>query len=472
MDKKRRIYLLRDLPPEVVAVAFAKTSRSPKAFDEIAKELTESASAEFHEKWVVGYGHASVAEHAVLSIAIENVSRYATEVIEANRLASYTEKSSRYQVFKPDDYHVPDEVDASPLGQEYRQAMRWMFENYHAVQAKLDAFIKEKEVLQRRENETDRGYNVRVRAHALDHSRFLLPTAALANVGMTVNARHLEHAITKMLSHDLSEVRQIGATLKEVSQAAVPTLVKYADANAYLKDTGAALKALTASISVDGPPVSKASDPQENYARLVQIPENPDVALAAAVLFKYSHLPYEVIRERVAQMPRETREKVIEEALSRIERFDIPIREMEYLTYTFECLVDQGAFLDLKRHRMCSQSIQAPTIRHGFTIPELVEDAGVKQEYLAGVDKAEECFEKFLADFPNEAPYFVLNAHHRRFLWQMNLREVMHVVKLRSDPKGHFTYRMAAQQIYHEVSRVHPQIARYIEVNLEPASGR
>jgi hypothetical protein len=76
----RRIYLLspRHLSPETIAVAFAKTSRSPLSFDEIAAELTDERSAEFHEKWVVGYGHASVAEHAVLHIAFENVSRLAS----------------------------------------------------------------------------------------------------------------------------------------------------------------------------------------------------------------------------------------------------------------------------------------------------------------------------------------------------------------------------------------------------------
>src|SRR3989338_4229593 len=94
-----RIYLLENLPPEVKAVTFAKTSRSPLPFDAIARELTEESSAKFHERWVVGYGHASVAEHAVLSIAMENVSILASKVIEDNRLASYTEKSTRYQIF-------------------------------------------------------------------------------------------------------------------------------------------------------------------------------------------------------------------------------------------------------------------------------------------------------------------------------------------------------------------------------------
>src|SRR3972149_6362708 len=91
----RRIYLLspRQLSPETIAVAFPKTSRSPLSFDEIAAELTDERSAEFHEKWVVGYGHASVAEHAVLHIAFENVSRLAIESIESHRLPPLTNKT-------------------------------------------------------------------------------------------------------------------------------------------------------------------------------------------------------------------------------------------------------------------------------------------------------------------------------------------------------------------------------------------
>jgi len=93
MPKPRDIYLLdpSQLSPEVIAVTFAKTSRSPESFREIADGLTDTASAQFHERWVVGYGHASVAEHAVLHLAFENVSRLAIEAIENNRLASYTE---------------------------------------------------------------------------------------------------------------------------------------------------------------------------------------------------------------------------------------------------------------------------------------------------------------------------------------------------------------------------------------------
>src|SRR5574342_764156 len=118
----REIYLLspRTLSPETIAVAFAKTSRPPDSFRDIAAGLTDEKSAEFHEKWVVGYGHASVAEHAVLHLALENVSRLAIESIESNRLASYTEKSTRYQVFERDSFYTPGNIAASPHADLYR----------------------------------------------------------------------------------------------------------------------------------------------------------------------------------------------------------------------------------------------------------------------------------------------------------------------------------------------------------------
>src|SRR3970040_910805 len=114
-EARRRIYLLspRQLSPETIAVTFAKTSRSPQTFREIADELTDEKSAAFHEKWVVGYGHASVAEHAVLHLAFEGISRLAIECIESNRLASYTEKSTRYQKWDHGEYHFPADVRES-----------------------------------------------------------------------------------------------------------------------------------------------------------------------------------------------------------------------------------------------------------------------------------------------------------------------------------------------------------------------
>ena len=110
----RRVYPLdaRSLSEEQIAVALAMTSRRPEPFDEIARQVSRETAAGFHERWVVGYGHASVAEHAVVHLAVENISRLAADALEDNRLASYTEKSSRYQIMPGDYFHTPAELDA------------------------------------------------------------------------------------------------------------------------------------------------------------------------------------------------------------------------------------------------------------------------------------------------------------------------------------------------------------------------
>ena len=232
--KTRDIYLLdpKQLSPEVIAVTFAKTSRSPESFREIAAGLTDEKSAEFHDKWVVGYGHASVAEHAVLHLAFENVSRLAIESIESNRLASYTEKSTRYQVFERDSFYTPTTLAASKYAELYRDTMHLLFDTYFASVDPVRAVILKK--YPRQEGENEKKYEGRIRSKWIDNCRYLLPTATLANVGMTANARVLEHAITKMLSHPLEEVRAIGAEVKRVAERETPTLVKYANRSEYV----------------------------------------------------------------------------------------------------------------------------------------------------------------------------------------------------------------------------------------------
>src|ERR1041385_4472428 len=135
----REIYLLspRSLRPETIAVAFAKTSRLPESFRAIAAELSDEKSAQFHEKWVVGYGHASVAEHAVLHIAVENISRLAIESLESNRLASYTEKSTRYQVWGQESFYTPRAIAEGPHAGLYSETVSGLFDLYRRSLAPL-----------------------------------------------------------------------------------------------------------------------------------------------------------------------------------------------------------------------------------------------------------------------------------------------------------------------------------------------
>ncbi|MEK7102148.1 MAG: hypothetical protein AAB912_00780, partial [Patescibacteria group bacterium] len=85
LGSDRDIFALVGLPPEVLAVAMAKYSRSQEGIKYTIDELTEEKSAAFHEKWVLGYGDASVADMAMVAIALENVSILASKVVEDNR---------------------------------------------------------------------------------------------------------------------------------------------------------------------------------------------------------------------------------------------------------------------------------------------------------------------------------------------------------------------------------------------------
>jgi len=469
--RKRKIYLLENLPPEVKAVTFAKCSRSPKSFRIIANELTEEKSAEFHEKWVVGYGHSSVAEHAVLSIAFENVSILASKVIEDNRLASYTEKSTRYQDFSkqvelpfpektltPYRYYCPQKIIQSEFKDLYLETLDNLFIVYDELKGRLAEYLKER--FPRESSISEKLYEAKIRSRVFDNIRYLLPTATLTNLGMTVNARSLEHAIRKMLTHPLDEVKEIGQEVKEVALQSVPTLVKYADYNEYLGETSKALEKLAQDIL---PPL-KTRDTEPVV--LVDYNKDAENKLVAVLLYHFSNNSYQQIKQSVDKMSQKDKEKVINEALKRMQEHDWPIRELEHVYYTFDILVDYGAFRDIQRHRICTQTNQDLTPNYGYAVPEDITEAGLEDRFTMAAEKALETYNKIAEKFPKEAQYILPLAFRKRVLFTWNLRELHHFIKLRSGKKGHPSYRRIAQQIWREINRVHPLLARYIRVDL------
>jgi len=459
-SSKRRIYTLNGLPPEIVAVAFAKTSRSPDSFDKIAQELTEESSRQFHEKWIVGYGHSSVAEHAVLSIALENVSILATKVLEDNRLASYTEKSTRYQVFNKERCFRPKKVIDSNLGPVYEKAIDEIMDIYIEMFPKLVEFFKNK--IPQKEDEPDRLYDVRTNNRALDCARYVLPACVLTNLGMTLNARNLENGIAKLMTHPLDEMREIGEEIKQASLKVTPTLVKYCDFNKYIDDTNKALKEIT-----DNTIERSGAKNDKQSVKLVDYDKDAEDKIVCALLYRYAKEPYEKIKEKVNEMSDEEKQKIFDESLKRLNKFDRPIREMEYCFYTFDVLMDYGAFRDIQRHRMCTQSNQDITVDNGYETPEEIVEAGLKEDYDKAMNIAETAFKEIEKEFPVEAGYIVPMAYRKRTLMKINLRAAMHLIKLRSGPTGHTSYRQVAQQMYEEIKKVHPFLAKYIKVDLD-----
>lgn len=486
---KRQVYLLspRELSPETIAVAFAKTSRSPESFREIAAELSDRQSAQFHEKWVVGYGHASVAEHAVLHIAIENVSRLAVECIESNRLASYTEKSTRYQKWGPkdlflqpplpeiegieseryhpregpEDFFVPPELEGHTARKaSYLQTCRRLFDTYAKSLIPLREFVKK--VNPPASEETGEAHDRRIRSQYVDACRFLLPAASLANLGMTTNARVLEHAISKMLSHPLEEVREIGEEVKAAALAEVPTLVKYAAAVPYLTEARDAFQQRAHA----GHKASKGAESGEgtDWCRLTTYDTEGEEKVLAAALYRFGEKPYPEALEKVHAASRSQRIKMADALLGTLDEHDLPLREMEYTDYTFDLILDQGAYAEFKRHRMMTQTPQCLTTRLGYVTPRLIVEAGFEAQYRSAMEAAGETFEKLAGWNQSVASYVVPNGYNRRVLFIMNLREAFAFCQLRASANAHFSMRRVAQRVAEEIRRVHPMLGKYMRL--------
>ncbi len=455
MSPDRQVYLLdpQCLKPEVIAVAFAKTSRSPQSFREIASELTDEKSAEFHEKWVVGYGHSSVAEHAVLHIAVENISRLAVESLESNRLASYTEKSTRYQKWGPDDFYIPPELAGHLLLPLYIQTCRQLFEAYHqALPAVRDVIAAQ---TARKPNESDKAYEARIRSDYIDVCRFLLPAASLANVGVTINARALEHAIRKMLSHPLEEVQAVGAEIKKVALAEVPTLIKYAEATPYLVEARNVLAGHAGNSRSD-------AEPAGSWCRLVSYDPQGEEQLLASALFRFNNIGYAHAVERVKALSPTERQRLAFSILGSASKFDIPLRELEHTSFTFEIILDQGAYFEFKRHRMMTQTAQPLTARLGFATPRFIVDAGLEKAFCQAMGQARETYDRLEGFNSDVAAYVVPNAFNRRVLFTTTLRSLDHFISLRTAPNAHFSIRRIAHRVAELVRQASPLFGAYL----------
>ena len=460
-EHPRRIYPLspRDLSEEQLAVVFAMTSRRPQPFDEIALEVSKERAAGFHERWVLGYGHASVAEHAVLHLAVENVSRLACDTLEDNRLASYTEKSSRFQIMPSDYFHVPQELEGNPeLRCVYVETCHGLFRAYEELLDGLSTHLRTSRP--RREKERVGAYNLRIRRLAIDSCRFILPAATLTNVGVTMNARSMEHAVTKLLSAPTMEERELGEELKQKGRQITPTLVKYADFNPYLADTRELQEELASTC--------EASSEGEINARLVSFDPQADVTLAAALAYRFSNAPHQSVIDEVRELSPQRRQEIIGRSLQNLGPHDSLPREFELVDYVFELVMDYGAYREYKRHRMQSYFPQPLTVVHGAVTPPLIEEAGLAGRFDEAVEAAEAGFWKIHGVQPAAAPYLVTHAHRRRALVKLNARECFHLFKLRIQRQAHFTIQQVSEAALKLAVEAHPWLFRHLALRDYP----
>ena len=188
--------------------------------------------------------------------------------------------------------------------------------------------------------------------------------------------------------------------------------------------------------------------------------------MLAAVLYRFGNMSFSDAMEKARDTS--NREQLAEALLGKLGRYDVPLRELEHCTYTFDLVMDQGAYAEFKRHRMMTQTPQLQTAALGYVTPRLIMEAGFGSEYEAAMDAARSVWEKLNVFNPHVAQYIVPNGFNRRVLATFNLREAYAFCQLRAAANAHFSIRRVAQRIYEEIARVHPLLAKYMKLPDEP----
>ncbi|MFA9400878.1 MAG: FAD-dependent thymidylate synthase, partial [Acidobacteriota bacterium] len=193
---------------------------------------------------------------------------------------------------------------------------------------------------------------------------------------------------------------------------------------------------------------------------LLQIRGSEDDLLAAC-LFEAADAAETDIRARIAELSSEQRAELMGAMIGeRKNRRHRPGRGFEAVSYRFEIVSDYGAFRDLQRHRMLTCQWQTLSPDLGAGVPAELHDAGVGDQYERALEISRDEYERLReAGRPELAPYALCLGYRIRYVLDLNAREAMQMIELRSGREGHPTYRAVAHAMHDAIEMVHPAVA-------------
>lgn len=495
------VYAVHGADPEVLAYAMAKYSRSALSMRESLAEISAQRAEQFLNTFYFQYGHRSIADLAHLAFAVERLSLLAAIVLVDETRWDGQERSTRYQNFMKSGWYFPDFGDDAASAKLYAETATGLFAAYEKTTAAVLGALRER--VARPEAMKPDVYERTLKARAFDVARYLLPLATNTSLGQIVNARTLETQVSRLLSHPAAEIRELGRKLRDAATGpawnvggqagaalaaeiarmdaslgeqagnlltrevrTAPTLVKYAEPNAYLMETRSDVEQMAAEVMA-GAAIAVAP-----VVDLVERTESLEVELAATLVYWGSDYSYRQVRDVVAGLPEARVNEIIETGLRRRGRHDEALRAFHAgAALRFDILMDIGGFRDMHRHRRCVQIKQGFTTRHGFETPESgdaagLAEAGMVAEYEAAVAGAHAASAAIAAGSAPEAAmsalYVLPLATRVRCLFKMDFAEAQYISELRSAPAGHFSYRKVAWEMYLAVERQHPSLAKCI----------
>ncbi|MGE0307205.1 MAG: FAD-dependent thymidylate synthase [Acidimicrobiia bacterium] len=464
------VFALVNLPEVVKGALFARYSRSPKSLRrlfldefvgdlEVAGDDSIDATAglrraeELYDKVFFEYGDDSVAQLGGVHLACEQASNLLTKILEWGRLASYLEQSTRYIAYDTRSagryrYYRDPDILASNLGTRYVGEMDRMFDAYSDLIPVLVEHFRVR--FPKATSDSDFVYRQAIRAKAFDALRGILPAAAVSNVGIYGSGQAYESMLLRMRSHPLPEAREYADMMLLELRKVIPSFLRRVD----LADRGGAWSDYMSTNRDATAEITEQlfGDLDDEIAPSVKLldfdPEGED-KLLAAIAYSSSHLPEEQLMRRVKELGADERVSLMRAYVGeRNNRRHRPGRAFERTGYRFDILSDYGAFRDLQRHRLLTLEWQTLSTRHGYVRPDAVDAAGCAGVFDAAMARSAGLHDALLDRFPAQAPYAVAMAYRVRYVMQMNAREAMHLLELRTTPAGHPSYRRVCQEMH------------------------
>ena len=485
----RPVFALVNLPETVKGALFARYSRYSGGvrrlfLEEFAADVADGGrpfdgaegerAAKLYERVFLGYGDDSIAQVGGAHIACEWVSNVLTKVLQRGRLAAYLEQSTRYI---PYDRPLPDGgyryYRNEELGPRFAAAMDELFAAYSESLPRVEAWAAEQ--WPRGDSEPEGPWRSSIRAKALDLLRGLLPAATLSHVGIYASGQAYEQMLLRLMASPLPEAREVGAMILTELQKVMPSFVSRVERPdrggewvSYLRARREATEEWVSRLGLD----RRASSETSPTVELIHV-DGTEEDLLASCLFEASAAPESEITARIDVLDRDERARLLAAMVGeRANRRHRPGRGFEALRYRFEIVSDYGGFRDLQRHRMLTCQWQRLSPDLGAGVPEELEAAGVGEDYRRALETSREEYERLAdAGLLEAAPYALCLGYRIRYVLDLNAREAMHLIELRSGREGHPTYRAVAQAMHERIAAVHPAIAEamgHVDTTREP----
>ena len=434
VDSKADVFCLTDedgnlLNPSVQATVLAKYSRSPESAREILRQLTEEEADKFQGKWVVKYGHNSVAELGVIPVCFEGVSIVASKMIESWQRPGYSEKSTRYQQFGRDSFITPPGAPSTMKG--FAGRFYDAYDRLHEPMTRRCAELMGKD--------PDAKPDRTVRARAFDNIRYLLPAGTGTNLAAVVNLRDVRGMIVSMRGSANPEFRALGDKLHDAAMELSPSLVKHTEANTFklpIKGLGPL------------PPEFDLSDPKPY---VIMKDDRPGTSA------QFEQAQFE---SDVADMHGMSWETFSKHMNDRPEHEEVP-DVFKTVKVTFDIMTDYGAFRDLQRHRRCDQFVEPLTTNYGYVVPDDLVGSPFEAEYREAMEFIQAYDEDSVVHDVDLMQYMIPLGYLHRSRFQMDLRELYYIVELRTKPQGHISYRRIAWRMYELAVRRWPKLMQW-----------